>query len=126
MKLKAMVFVATCLLTVGAFAQDQYALSDEFLDTQALTEMNADIQLDRQDRDRGDIGRANRDDRGHRDNGRYDQDRFRRQFVCSAQNRRGRIFRERGVNQRVTQNRALEQCYRYSRDCRPLRCRVIR
>lgn len=47
-------------------------------------------------------------------------------FVCRAQNARGHMFRAEGFRPNVVQNRAVDNCYAYSRHCRPLGCHRVR
>lgn len=56
------------------------------------------------------------------DNGRV----VNRRWVCYAENRRGQLFRAVGRNQGQVQRRAMNQCFNYSRQCRPLGCDRIR
>lgn len=46
------------------------------------------------------------------------------EYACYAQNARGSIFQAIGYNRSLTQQRALDRCYRVSQSCRPLGCRV--
>lgn len=43
-------------------------------------------------------------------------------FVCYARNLRGQTFRAVGPNRQWAQQRAMNECYRFSRRCQPAGC----
>lgn len=43
-------------------------------------------------------------------------------FVCYARNWRGETFRGMGPDPRWAEQRAMDECYRYSRRCEPIGC----
>lgn len=52
----------------------------------------------------------------------YGRDGYRRQITCYAQNGRGEVFRASGNRPQQVQARAIDKCYAYSRNCRPVGC----